>query len=448
MEILMGKLKDLAPLVGPEAFASGIMSDVNDGIYRSAGKGSAFTQLQDFLIRMNRYTNIVLPSNRECVGLTFITRPKLNLSASNLILDRTLERLNTTEVNSVAFMTRFMLDTKLCKSPVYADRLNSSSVIDPRNPFNTPLSNGLIGISGYPDDVIQVSTTEGGYFNEDQTFVQGGDSLRKTYDLTLEFRDVQYAPIMTIFETWVRWMALATEGRVVAYNEDIDRLRIPYSVSIYRFVLDVSKRYIMRANKATGCFPKVGALGSVFNFSEGSEYVSGLNKISVPFTANHIRYNDYVTFISFNMLVRKYVNCNVDKLPTLPDHLSFNMLGVPYIVIEQGLPKIVFKDHSASIGDDGLSPSVSRMYKEIREPMQQRTFIKLIDMQLANGHITRKLYDQIKDKYKTLPGRKRKLRKRALKDAVKRRYGDNNILSYKAYVNPSSVANVDDNKET
>ena len=387
-------------LISGAGYSPGIMEDMNNAVFKSMGKGSYTNQMQDFCLSIDRYNQNVLPGNRECVGLTFITRPKLNLSGPSLMMDRSFASMDTPDINSIGFMVRHLLDTK--RARYNAPNVKNSSLIEGRSPFITPLCNGLLGISGFPDKVLQTTTTEGGYFNEDQTFATGGDSLRKTYDLTLNFKDIQYAPVSAIIETWYTWMLLATEGRVVAYGEDIDRSRIPYTCSIYRFVLDPSKRFIMRCSKATGCFPTVGLNGGAFNVNEGATYVDGVNKFSVPFKCNHVMYNDYVIFILFNLLVQKYVGVlgkqmkdkdgkllsdPMDIYPDLPDDAAANYSGVPYIKSSphSRTARLVFKDISGS-------GSASKIYKssmeDLVEPLDMLLTKKLIDKEVADGKLS------------------------------------------------------------
>lgn len=386
--------------ISSSPYAPGIMEDMNNGIFKSMGKGSYTNQMQDFCLSIDRYSQNVLPGNRECVGLTFITRPKLNLSGPSLLMDRTFARLDTADVNSIGFMVRHLLDTKRAK--YNAPNVKHSGLVDGKNPFLTPLCNGLLGISGFPDEVLQTTSTEGGYFNEDQTFAQGGDSLRKSYDLTLNFKDIQYAPVSAIIETWYKWMMLAMEGRVVAYAEDINRSRMPYTCSIYRFVLDPSKRFIMRCAKATGCFPTVGTSGGLFNINEGSTYVDNANKFSVPFKCNHIMYNDYVIYILFNLLVQKYAGVlgttqkdengkvladPMDIYPDLPDDAAANYSGVPYIKQSPNsrTARLVFKDLSGT----HKSPKIyTKTMKDLVEPLNMLLTKKLIDKQVKEGKLT------------------------------------------------------------
>ena len=317
-----------------------------DSLFQYSAMGSYDSQMALFFTGMDRFHQNIIPSNTEYSGITLVTRPKLNLTRGNLLQDRRFAPLDTTDPLSPAMAIRLLLDTKL----VHVDKemthvVDKCPLFNQYSPFLTPLSCGLTGMSGWPDPSLQTYTTEGGYHSEDQTFVIGSDELRKTYDLTLNFKDVQGGPLALLFETWRTWMSLASVGRVTAYPEDIDAQRLCYTVSIYRFVLDPTRRFITRYAKATGCFPKYVPLGAAFNVNDYTNPISGAEKFSIQFTANHVAYNDYAILRSFNLLMERYCP-TIHKLPTVPELPEFNYMGLPYIkYTDQGI-KLVYKDIS------------------------------------------------------------------------------------------------------
>lgn len=413
------------PLVSSASYAPHVMDSMNNGVFRASGKGSFLSQMQDFCVNIDKFGQNVVPANRENAGLVFITRPKLNLSLSSLLSDRTFAKLSTSKVDTLGFMIRHLLDTKLCRSN--SVEVNNSKLINANNPFMTPVMNALKGISGFPDETLEVSSTEGGYFNEDQTLVAGGDSLRKTYNLTLNFKDIQYSPIATIFEVWCKWMRLVTEGRVKAYSEDINRIRIPYTVSIYRFTMDPSKRFIMRSAKATGCFPTVGVNGGVFNINEGDTHIPEASNFSTPFTANHIAYNDYVTFISFNMLVEKYAGklpngMRVSDLPNLPDTPMYNYSGIPYIEVTEGLPRLVWKDTKVDM--DGSRGAALDMFGDMVEPLDIKLAKRYLAREVKKGNIT----DTEKNRLEYVAGKGMTKLEKSTLNALRRRFPDTRSL--------------------
>lgn len=318
---------------------SRLYSAANNAVHMSAGQGRLDNQLQNMFRNLNHFGPNDMSSNVERVGLTFITRPKLNLTSTSLRQNRVLTLLDTMDNYSVPFMIRCLLDTKLAREhEVFRQLVAESPLMDYRNPFLIPLSNALLGISGFPDIVLDTETSTAGFFSEDYTFVKGHDDLSKTYDLTLEFKDVTGGPIMALLHTWILYMALVARGDVVAYPEDIDAIRLNYTVSIYRFVFDPTLSIITKWAKATGCFPSTLPIGAAFNFSEGQSYVDDAAKFSISFKANKIRYNDHIIFRQFNTLVKRYwPDVESSRVVAAPMTPGMNYVGIPYINSKDGV---------------------------------------------------------------------------------------------------------------
>jgi len=121
-------------------------------------------------------------------------------------------------------------------------------------------------------------------------------------------------------------------------------------VSIYRYLLDPSRRYITKYAKFTGCFPIALTMGGVFNKTPGENFVTATTNITVPFICNKVEYMDYAILMDFNTLVRRYcssINKTVDnqeheptlqgyqqgtlRHPNLPKQPFGNWKGLPYI---------------------------------------------------------------------------------------------------------------------
>ena len=125
-------------------------------------------------------------------------------------------------------------------------------------------------------------------------------------DLSLTFRDFAGGPISYMFDMWYKYIMNLQDGTMVQYADAIDANRLDYTVSIYRFILDRSRKTITRWAKATGCFPVNSPTGVVFNKNAGESYVTNNDEFTITFKANRIEYNDPIIPHEFNMLVRRY----------------------------------------------------------------------------------------------------------------------------------------------
>ncbi len=323
--------------------------------YASTGAGGYFNQIQQYMTCLDQFDMHSVQPNTETSGLTFITRPRLCLQSSNLRNNRIMTALDTLNRSSMAFAIRCLLDTNFHKANGgrYKDYVNTSPIVDVLNPFLVPACNSLVGFSGGQDIVVQTQTTEGGFQCEAQTFAIGSDNLQRgNYQLQLTFRDAQHGPITALFFYWLEYIRCVTRGIMLAYADDIDEQRLNYTVSIYRFLLDPSRKYITKYAKFTGCFPTALSIGSMFNKNPGEYFVQSASQVTVPFMCNKIEYMDYAILMDFNTLVRRYcpwINSVANKpneyhspnlkgyqssdlmCPNLPREPMSNWRGLPYI---------------------------------------------------------------------------------------------------------------------
>lgn len=327
-----------------DAFMKKVLSES----YRLSGQGTSENLMQNFLSRLDHHGTAIVPLNMLNYGYTFITRPRLNLTLANLRMHPVMNTLASDEKDSVAFMIRMLLDTRLCNGlGVWRDRPDAetenlhrlaeqSGLVDQLNPFLIPLCNGLKGISGFPDFTIETETTEGDFHSGDFTFAKGSDMNNRTQELSLEFRDVNGSIIMSIIYYWMLTMALQAKGVMNAYPDDIYEQRLNYTVSIYRFVMDPSRTRILWWAKATGCYPKSVPVGALFNVSQGEVTIQSAMNFSVPFVANDVKYMDPGILTDFNRLMERYAGTTISKNTgafkdvDINDPTNFNAL--PYIV--------------------------------------------------------------------------------------------------------------------
>ena len=335
--------------------------------HRYSSAGSFFSVYTTILRQLDRYGySIVLP-NHEVVGLTFITRPKLNLSTSSIRQDPILGTLDTLDPISLPFALRCLLDTKFSRRPIdIAPIAATSPFFNIESPFILPLTNCLKSISGFPDTVVETETSQGGYFAEDITMATGSDMLSRSYDLSLTFRDIQGGFIAALFTIWTRMIPLLTRGLTVAYPEDIAARRLCYTCSIYRFILDPSRRFITKWAKATGCYPISNPLGAAFNIGERDNFVSELEQIPVPFKANRVEYMDPRIFTDFNRIVKRYApRIDTSEYITTPTRPEYNFTGLPYIDTAGGKNELMFRARP----NEKKEP-VSNIMEQIREKIR------------------------------------------------------------------------------
>jgi hypothetical protein len=278
---------------------------LNDELYKSAGFGGFYNQLQTVVSEINRYGPTPLAPNRVSSGYTFITRPQLNLSTSNILNNRVLSILDTDDSRDINFMIRGLLDPRWYMT--WMEKTNQiSKLLNPHNALFTPLCNTLLSCTGWPDFVLEADKGDAGFFNEGLSIASGSDRMKRGADLSLTFKEIHGGIIMTIFHMWVEYMAAVVKNEVVAYPQEIDQRRLNYTVSIYRFIMTPDKQYIQHCAKATGCFPLNVPLGNVFNVNQGELHVAAAKEFTINFTANIVEYDDPIIPYEFNLLMKRY----------------------------------------------------------------------------------------------------------------------------------------------
>ena len=312
--------------------------------FLNAGGGNYLATYQTLLSQFDMFGINIMPPNHEVVGYTFITRPKLNLSTTSLRQDRVLAMLDTFDYSSLPFAMRCWLDTHYSRRSDINKYAKLCPFFNAESPFLVPLTNNLVSVAGWPDPVLDTETTDGGFFSEDMTMVKGSDRLNRTYDITLTFRDIQGGFIISMLWLWLHYIELVVRGDTIAYPEDIAARRINYTCSIYRFVMDPSRRFITKWSKATGCFPRSVPIGNIFNFGEKENYIHSAAQYSVPFTVNKVEIMDPIIFRDFNTIVARYSPTVSDPTAVAADPRdpTSNFTGIPYIDTRSGYNQLRF----------------------------------------------------------------------------------------------------------
>lgn len=340
-----------------------IFESVNTSCFRSAGAGGFHNMIQNIMVNFDRFGYNPVAPYAEHSGVTFITRPKLNLTSTSLRQSRVLTTMDTVNESSIQFAIRCLLDTQFTRdNAALAYMCPHFNIL---NPFLTPLCNCLTSISGFPDIVIDTEQSTGGFHSEDITFASGSDRLSRTYELNLNFRDIHGGIIMAILHYWSEYISLAAKGEVVSYSDDIDDNVIPYTVSIYRFLLDPSRKYVTKWAKATGCFLRGVPIGACMNVNEGEIFNQSSAKFSANFVANKIEYNDYAIIMDFNTLVKRYCP-NIESMPSSPITANFNFTpkAVPYISTGGNGVELTYRYRQEDL-DDPFEKTAENISKEI-----------------------------------------------------------------------------------
>ena len=234
------------------------------------------------------------PANHDQHGLTFFTRPQLNLTDSNVLNVRKLVSLMTGESVSVQRMVRNVLDPRLT---------DPCPVLDPKSAFIPVLSNLLLSLNGWPDPTIESYTSKPGVAGEEISFVDGYIDDKATYSLQAKFRNVVGDPISLMIDSWIQYEDCVFSGKMLPYPDFIANNEIDYMSRVYRLVLDKTRRYVQKIAACGACYPTASTTGQSFNYESDAPRNASLDELQINFRAIGWIYNDYMLVSNFNNVV-------------------------------------------------------------------------------------------------------------------------------------------------
>ena len=281
--------------------------------------------------------NNALPANTENHGYTFFTRPCLNLSYGNCMIDRRLSMLQNPNSLSIERNIRAYLD------PKEHQKQPSSWCpgVDPLNPFITLLSNNLISLTGWEDFTLNYSTTPAGVYRDAMSYVDDVPYQYGTYDLQATMRNINGDPITWMLYIWEVYAGLGREGRILPYPELLILKEYDYNTRIYRLVMDATKTYITRLAACGAAAPLNTPTGQILNFTgDGSEspFQTTNEQLNFSFRCSGLTTYDHILIYEFNDLVETFNpmmregNRGVATRKLAPNEKEyFNFQSYPYI---------------------------------------------------------------------------------------------------------------------
>jgi hypothetical protein len=285
-----------------------------DALSRQSGLGQLSQAAANALFGINhRGFGNPIPHNTDNQGLTFFTRPRLNLTYDNLAADRVMTTLMDRNLTSYQRAVRVMLDPvsggktvgRAMKPPTDTDAV-TCPLIDNDLPFMAMLSNHLIDISGWPDPTAPTYTSHEGVQREAWFMVDGIVQDYSVQTLTATFNNIAGDPISLLFNAWIRYASNVYMGTMYPYPDVIVENEIDYQTRIYRLVLDPSRTFVTKISACGAAAPTAVSLGSAFTYSTDQPFNESNKQISVPFLCAGFMYNDPILIKEFNTIVAVY----------------------------------------------------------------------------------------------------------------------------------------------
>lgn len=283
-----------------------------DFISRIGGKGSSVTSIYEQLRGINSLgTHPTMPPVREQFGLTFFTRPRLNLTDGNLRAFRPFfSMIGGADGISLPRAIRAMLD------PVGVWRDGKGSPLANHEQAFIPwLSNGLVSQSGWQEIAPGTFTSVEGNHHEAWSMIDDTIKNYRVWDLNTTLRNGTGNIIIMMLFVWVCYASLVYEGDMVPYMDSIIQNRIDYHSRIYRFSLDANKRRIT-SWWSTIAYPYVAPTATGANMSLDSPFNQEGQQISVNWKCHGLDTFDPIVFTEFNNIVASF---NANMHPAIRD---------------------------------------------------------------------------------------------------------------------------------
>lgn len=242
----------------------------------------------------HRQQPLPVPINKDYFGLTFFTRPQLNLSSDNLRAERLLTPLLSKDSTSLQRIIRCSLDHRLESNNI------SSPLVDNRQAFIPLLTNNLLSISGWPDVTLPIFTSEPGVYGEVFAQADGVTANYSTYNIQANFRNLPGDPVTLLFFYWLHYASLVFEGVLIPYPEKIIENEIDYMTRIYRLVLDPTKTFVKKIAACGVSIPESAPIGASFNYEAGKPINESSDQVSIPFRCLGAIYMDDILIKNFN----------------------------------------------------------------------------------------------------------------------------------------------------
>jgi len=283
------------------------------------------------------------PGHYDQQGLTFFTRPNLNLTYDNVLASRRLSFMGYGNREDMANSIRCLLSPNIEQRDRElflldgGTQLPRSPIVDDRMPFIPILTNTMLSNTGWNDTSTDAFSTKEGLRREVIGWSDGYDMHYGEWDLNTTFQNIDGDPVTSLITAWIIYPTLVKYGTIAPYPKYIIQNRIDYNTKVYRIILDRTKTYV-RKLITTIAWPNGINDGSAFNYSAEQAQTEGTENINVRWKCYGTRVNDPRDIINFNQVMNIFNPAMRDR--QRPRHMikllreevrMFNYKGYPHI---------------------------------------------------------------------------------------------------------------------
>ena len=313
-----------------------------DRVFSILHGGSLKSSIANTLYGINhRQSAALVPHNRDHHGLTFFTRPQLNMLSDNIRNLRKLYSLLTTNEASMQRYVRCMLDPRLNNGFNIAGRNVPAlhcPVVDPKQAFIPILTNNLESCSGWPDIAVPTYTSTSGMYKEAYSQVAGIVENYEAWDLDCTFSNKRGDMIAYMMYIWEYYSSAVFQGTLVPYPDMLVENEIDYMTRIWRLTLDQNRKRVTKIACTGVAFPVSNPTGAFFDFQRDKPFDNQNMDISIRFKALGFNVFDPILLEEFNSCVGIFNPSmrdanRADDMIRIPDEYVtyFNNRGYPRI---------------------------------------------------------------------------------------------------------------------
>lgn len=285
-----------------------------DEYFQTTPVGSIERAMGNNLFGINQMqTPGAVPSNKDMYGLTFLTRPQLNLQSDNIRNFRYFYNMLNNNMTSIQRYVRCTLDPRIMYGYPGIPSI-PCPLVDPLQAFIPVLTNNLNSVSGWPDLTSPTFTSKEGLYQEAYSQVDGIVKNYTTYDLDLTFRNTRGDPIVFMFYVWLHYMSAVFEGNLMPYPDFLVHNRLDYNTRIYRLVLDQERRVVTKITATGVAYPINLPLGQFFDYSSERPFNDQNKDITIRFKCLGAMHMDPVVIRDFNKVVTIFNSAMKDDL--------------------------------------------------------------------------------------------------------------------------------------
>lgn len=240
-----------------------------------------------------------IPIADDSIGLSFTSRPLLNLSDANVQLSPILQPLYRSRPNSIMSYVRGLLDKQwgLANS-------GAVSFLDPKTAWLTPLTNYLKVSSGFPDLNLNVSTSSPGFRQEVYRWISGILEHNGSFQLRQSYYMSQPKFLPFIFEIWLNYINEVTLGDngLEPYAEALKQNYQDYDCRNYHIILNRNMRNIEWIFCNASALPTTYPAGafSTIDRTQNSLRGQGQDEFDIQFDCIGFRYGNALVAKMFN----------------------------------------------------------------------------------------------------------------------------------------------------